>query len=144
KIELKEVATDWVDEHKVVDEFTANEELSKLDNAAILSLCKRCSSLNCDKVLSFLVEKCSEKVENVQLRALVFVEYLLFHDIITLESLLRIILPPVKELSCREDDIPTAVKIKAKKITLIIENLNKTCQQRQSKQLVGTPISCNS
>ncbi|GFQ76773.1 AP-4 complex accessory subunit tepsin [Trichonephila clavata] len=144
KIELKEVATDWIDEHKVVDEFTIDEKLSKLDNTTILYHCKRCSSLNCDKVLSFLVEKFSEKVENVQLRALVFVEYLLFHDIITLESLLRIILPSVKELSSKEEDIPNAVKIKAKKINLIIENLNKTCQQRQSKQLVGTPISCNS
>ncbi|GFY75815.1 AP-4 complex accessory subunit Tepsin [Trichonephila inaurata madagascariensis] len=144
KIELKEVATDWIDEHKVVDEFTIDEELSKLDNTAILFHCKRCSSLNCDKVLNFLVEKFSNKVENVQLRALVFVEYLLFHDIITLESLLRIILPSVKELSCREEDIPNAVKIKARKVNLIIENLNKTCQQRQSKQLVGTPISCNS
>ncbi|GBN67724.1 hypothetical protein AVEN_56370-1 [Araneus ventricosus] len=67
KIEFKEVTVDWVDEHKVVDEFTANEKLNKLDSATILSLSKRCSSLNCDKVLSFLVEKLSENMENVQL-----------------------------------------------------------------------------
>ncbi|XP_055946462.1 AP-4 complex accessory subunit tepsin-like [Argiope bruennichi] len=144
KIEFKEVTVDWVDEHKVVDEFTVNAKLNKLDNTTILSLAKRCSSLNCDKVLSFLVEKLSENEENVQLRALVFMEYLLFHDIITLESLLKIVLPSLKELNEKEDEIPTAVKVKAKKIILIIENLNRICQQRQSKQLADTLIPCNS
>ncbi|CAL1277952.1 unnamed protein product [Larinioides sclopetarius] len=144
KIELKEVTVDWVDEHKVVDEFTVNEKLNKLDSAKILSLSKRCSSLNCDKVLDFLVEKLSRNVENVQLRALIFMEYLLFHDIITLESLLRIVLPSLKELNEREDEVPVAVKVKSKKITLIIENLNRICQQRQLKQPMETVISCSS
>ncbi|GIY87027.1 uncharacterized protein CEXT_364831 [Caerostris extrusa] len=41
KIELKEIAIDWIDEHKIVDEFTVNEELSKLNSSTILTLSKR-------------------------------------------------------------------------------------------------------
>ncbi|GIY95585.1 AP-4 complex accessory subunit tepsin [Caerostris extrusa] len=144
KIELKEIAIDWIDERKIVDEFTVNEELSKLNSSTILTLSKRCSLLNCDKVLCFLVEKFSEKVENIQLRALIFVEYLLFHDIISLESMSSIILPSVKELSTKGDDIPASVKIKARKVGLIIENLNKVYQRRHPKQFVETSISCKS
>ncbi|GBN38984.1 hypothetical protein AVEN_74207-1 [Araneus ventricosus] len=71
-------------------------------------------------------------------------EYLLFHDIITLESLLTIVLPSLKELNEKEDEVPTAVKVKSKKITLIIEKLNTICQQRQLKQPTETVISCSS
>lgn len=49
-------------------------------------------------------------------------EYLLFHDIITLESLMRIVLPSLKELNEKDDEIPTAVKVKAKKV-LLLESL---------------------
>ncbi|GBN36604.1 hypothetical protein AVEN_90375-1 [Araneus ventricosus] len=71
-------------------------------------------------------------------------EYLLFHDIITLESLLTIVLPSLKELNEKEDEVPSAVKVKSKKITLIIEKLNTICQQRQLKQPTETVISCSS
>ncbi|XP_071040922.1 AP-4 complex accessory subunit Tepsin isoform X2 [Parasteatoda tepidariorum] len=67
KVEVKDSVIDWVDEHKVVDSFTLNEPLHKIDYSSITSLCKSCSSLNCDKILAFLLSKLEEKEELVQL-----------------------------------------------------------------------------
>ncbi|KAG8191809.1 hypothetical protein JTE90_022802 [Oedothorax gibbosus] len=143
KIELKEAVSDWTDERKIVEEFTANEDIRKLSLTNITAFCQRCSSLNCDKVLTLLVEKMSNNEENVQLRSLIFVEYLLFHDIIPFESMVRIVLTPVSLLSERED-ASKAFKLKAKKVFLILQNLNKNFQQRQPKPFVETPIKCSS
>ncbi|XP_035218307.1 uncharacterized protein LOC118191598 isoform X3 [Stegodyphus dumicola] len=127
KIDLQS-STDWVDEHKIVNEFIVNEPLQKLRYDYILSQCKRCASLNCDQVLKFLMDKLSSKELNVRLRIFVFMEYLLFYDIITAESLRKIVLPVLTSTTI--ENAEEQIKLKAKKLSLIVHCLSKH-QQKQ-------------
>lgn len=118
---------DWLDEHKLVDDFTVNKPLSKLNWEEINATCKRCSALNCDKVIEFLLAKLSEKEENVKLRTLVCIEVLLHQDVVSVDSLSRIALPVLQSQSELDS---TAVQLKSKKICMIIQKLS--CYQHQN------------
>ncbi|XP_054718946.1 AP-4 complex accessory subunit tepsin-like isoform X2 [Uloborus diversus] len=144
KLDLQ--VSDWSDEYKVVEEFLVDEPLCKLEYSKILSSCKKCSSLNCEKILSFIMKKLVLKEENLRLRALVFIEYLLFHDIIASESLTKLVIPTLKTICESEPPSKDAVTLKAKKICLTVANLNKVYQQQQQlpKQCTETEIKCNS
>ncbi|KFM68282.1 hypothetical protein X975_12431, partial [Stegodyphus mimosarum] len=78
------------------------------------------------------MDKLSSKELNVRLRIFVFMEYLLFYDIITAESLRKIVLPVLT--STVIENAEEQIKLKAKKLSLIVQCLSKH-QLKQSIEL---------
>lgn len=118
------------EEHKIVDEVTVNKPLTELNFEDVQQICKRCSSANCEEILSFTLEKLADTEEYIQLRALVFIEYLLFHDVITIDSVVRIVLPNLQRFLEDDKKIKDSVRIKTMKICKTIELLNSKYQKK--------------
>lgn len=126
---------DISDECKIVEEFAVNKPLCDIDYADIFSICNRCSALNHEEVLTLLLKKVSDRddtEELVQLRALILIEYLLFHDVVSLDSLMKIVIPHLKKFLEEKKDVKSSVKIKAMKIQMGVEILNRKVQRKIS------------
>ncbi|XP_076320318.1 AP-4 complex accessory subunit tepsin-like isoform X2 [Tachypleus tridentatus] len=105
---------EWFEERSLVENFTSPSSAFPPKWLEILEVCKRCSTLNCERVIEFLVQKLSMKEENIQMRVLVLLEAILHRDLVLLNTFNKRTLPTIQDLQA--ESIQGPVQVKAKKL----------------------------
>jgi len=128
-------STDWSAEISLVEEFLASALEDLPTRAEIQSMNKRCSRLNCDKIVEILSGKLPGSTAASQMRILLCVETLLHSELAPVDVLAAAL---VDNLTLVRDSSPTsALQIKATKILLILEK----CLRYLNHSSVDSPDS---
>ncbi|XP_071965939.1 AP-4 complex accessory subunit tepsin-like [Antedon mediterranea] len=133
KLQAAAVVEDWIEEAKCVEDIvTTNEGRSIPSRQELDELEGRCDTLNCDKVLEFLIHKIARPENVIKMRALCAIERLvntdlLGHDIHQLHSSLQ-------DIISSQETSKQAVS-KAKKILRLIQS---TAKQDEIRNILTT------
>ncbi|XP_064643164.1 AP-4 complex accessory subunit tepsin-like [Lineus longissimus] len=113
--------SDWSQEQQLLSDLVVNIQKPIPKRDEINTFIKRCSKLNCDKILEFLNDKLMSSENTIVVRSLVLLEYLMRSDLVQVDLMTTMC---HKNLIILNKNNSCQSQIKARKVILQLQKLS--------------------